>query len=112
MDLNKYNEKRDFDLTTEPQGVLKKAETKLIFVVQKHAASHLNCDFWLERDGDLKSGVLPGPSMNPAFKRLALLVEDHFYSYKDFEGCISKGNYGAGRVLSNYKNVISYLIFD
>lgn len=54
MDLNKYNEKRDFDLTTEPQGVLKKAETELIFVVQKHAASHLYCDFWLERDGDFR----------------------------------------------------------
>jgi bifunctional non-homologous end joining protein LigD len=34
--------------------------------------------------------------MNPGDKRLAMMTEDHPYDYKDFEGTIPDGNYGAG----------------
>lgn len=97
--LKKYQEKRDFKQTPEPEGEVPK-KSKNIFVIQKHAASNLHYDLRLAIDGVLKSWAVPkGPSMNTKDKRLAILTEDHPMKYASFEGVIPAGLYGAGVVM-------------
>ncbi len=98
--LKKYNSKRNFNKTNEPSGKVNKKHKKLRFVVQHHIARKDHYDFRLEFNGVLKSFAVPkGPSYNTKDKRLAVKVEDHPYSYRNFEGCIPAGEYGAGSVM-------------
>ena len=103
--LAQYNSMRDFTRTREPRGTSAHSRTQSVpgermFVVQKHAASHLHWDLRLEMDGVLKSwAVTKGPSIDPDAKRLAVRTEDHPIDYAGFEGTIARQLYGGGTVM-------------
>jgi bifunctional non-homologous end joining protein LigD len=106
MSLTRYHSKRNFSQTTEPRGPTSRARksappsSRILFVIQKHAATRLHYDFRLEIDGVLKSWAVPkGVPLQKGEKRLAMQVEDHPVEYGGFEGTIPAGNYGAGTVM-------------
>lgn len=109
--LEKYNKKRNFNKTKEPKGKISKSKKKLKFCIQHHLARRDHYDLRLEHNGVLLSWAVPkGPSYNPKDKRLAVHVEDHPISYRNFEGTIPKGEYGGGIVMlwdeGHYEKVI------
>ncbi len=100
MNLEEYKKKRDFKKTQEPDGTFRDIKKKgLVYVIQRHDASHLHYDLRLEEESVLKSWAIPkDPPLKLGIKRLAVQTEDHPLGYEDFEGTIPEGQYGAGVV--------------
>lgn len=109
--LADYHRRRDFSKTAEPKGEHRERDgDRPSFVVQIHDATALHFDFRLEVDGVLKSWAVPkGPSGDPRDKRLAMPTEDHPLEYREFEGVVAEGGYGAGTVIvwdeGTYRNL-------
>ncbi|MET7640762.1 DNA polymerase ligase N-terminal domain-containing protein [Streptomyces sp. NPDC005438] len=98
--LATYRARRHFDRTSEPRGERGPGGREPVFVVQIHQARALHFDFRLEVDGVLRSWSVPkGPSADVHDKRLAMPTEDHPLDYREFEGVIARGEYGAGTVI-------------
>jgi DNA ligase D-like protein (predicted 3'-phosphoesterase) len=96
--LKTYQEKRNFSITSEPEGPRTMTEGNY-FVIHEHHAHKLHYDLRLERDGVLKSWAVPkGIPEAAGEKHLAVAVEDHPLEYGHFEGTIPAGEYGAGTV--------------
>src|SRR3977135_564120 len=98
--LKRYRQKRNFDVTSEPDGSVGPAQDGNRFVVQRHRASRLHYDLRLEAGGVLLSWAVPkGPTLDADAKSMAGHVEAHPLDYFDFEGVIPRGEYGGGDVI-------------
>ena len=102
MSLKKYSEKRHFDRTPEPPPSAKGPGTGARDNIVSSGITPAICITicaWKSVELSNSWAVPKGPTLDPAEKRLAMMVEDHPIEYGSFEGIIPEGNYGAGSVM-------------
>ena len=107
---SRYDEKRDFDTTSEPPGEHGTGDVDPLtavpgpsFVIQQHHATALHHDVRLEMlNGEtpvLVSWAVPkGLPRERGQRHLAIRTEDHPMAYATFTGSIPEGEYGGGEV--------------
>jgi bifunctional non-homologous end joining protein LigD len=79
---------------------LKTIKAVFSFVIHYHKTVRPHYDLRLEINGTMPSWAIPkGPSLDPAVKRLAMETTEHDMDYRNFEGVIPEGAYGAGAVM-------------
>lgn len=110
MSNSRYDEKRDFEATSEPPANHVNGDVDPLtapvgstFVVQQHHATALHHDVRLEMmSGDtpvLVSWAVPkGLPRQRGERHLAIHTEDHPIGYATFSGSIPEGEYGGGEV--------------
>lgn len=107
---SEYDDKRDFDVTSEPQSDSVEGDVDPLtaplgdsFVIQQHHATALHHDLRLEMlNGEtpvLVSWAVPkGLPRRKGERHLAIRTEDHPVGYATFSGTIPEGEYGGGVV--------------
>jgi bifunctional non-homologous end joining protein LigD len=110
MSRSSYDEKRDFEVTSEPPGDRVTEDVDPLhapvgpsFVIQQHHATALHHDLRLEMmHGEvpvLVSWAVPkGLPRQRGDRHLAIRTEDHPMDYATFSGTIPEGEYGGGEV--------------
>jgi bifunctional non-homologous end joining protein LigD len=75
-------------------------EPRPVFVIHKHKATSLHYDLRLQIGKTMPSwAITKGPTLDPKLRRLARETTVHDLDYRNFEGVIPKGEYGAGPVM-------------
>ncbi len=109
--LEKYQEKRDFEVTPEPTGEESfSTDENPIFVIQKHKYTKEQFFLRLESHGVLKSWRIPeGITKNPNEEKFARRTEDYPLSYSEFEGEIPTEAFNTGKISihdkGSYENI-------
>jgi bifunctional non-homologous end joining protein LigD len=110
MSTSSYDQKRDFETTSEPPADHATGDVDPLtapvgdtFVIQQHHATALHHDVRLEMiSGDtpvLVSWAVPkGLPRRRGERHLAIHTEDHPMGYATFSGAIPEGEYGGGEV--------------
>ncbi len=73
---------------------------RFAFVIHQHITVRPHYDLRLEIGDAMPSWAIPkGPTLDPTVKRLAMETTVHDMDYRNFEGVIPEGEYGAGAVM-------------
>jgi bifunctional non-homologous end joining protein LigD len=84
----------------QEKDIIKEMKDTLVFVIHKHDTVRKHYDLRLEIGGVMPSWAVPkGPTLDNTQKRLAMKTTDHDMSYRNFEGELPEGSYGAGPVI-------------
>lgn len=76
------------------------ATQKFVYVIHFHKTVRPHYDLRLEINNTMPSWAIPkGPTLDPTVKRLAMETTEHDMDYRNFEGIIPEGSYGAGTVM-------------